>query len=122
MTTPRLLPTATPFTRLLSAATTTAPFMPGFRAVTADPVARPTGLKHVDHMVGNVGWHAMDEWVSFYAHVMGFQLYQHFDDKDISTEYSALMSKVMSNGNGYVKFPINEPAEGRRKVADRRVP
>jgi len=69
----------------------------------------------VDHMVGNVGWHAMDEWVNFYSNVMGFRLYQHFDDKDISTEYSALMSKVMSNGNGYVKFPINEPAEGRRK-------
>ena len=91
------------------------PFLPGFRAEKMDTVTRPTGLKHVDHMVGNVGWHAMDEWVSFYAHVMGFQLYQHFDDKDISTEYSALMSKVMSNGNGYVKFPINEPAEGRRK-------
>jgi 4-hydroxyphenylpyruvate dioxygenase len=91
------------------------PFLPGFRAEAADSVARPTGLKHVDHMVGNVGWHAMNEWVDFYAHVMGFQLYQHFDEKDISTEYSALMSKVMSNGNGYVKFPINEPAEGRRK-------
>jgi 4-hydroxyphenylpyruvate dioxygenase len=91
------------------------PFLPGFRAEAADTVCRPTGLKHVDHMVGNVGWHAMDEWVDFYANVMGFQLYQHFDDKDISTEYSALMSKVMSNGNGYVKFPINEPAEGRRK-------
>jgi 4-hydroxyphenylpyruvate dioxygenase len=90
-------------------------FLPGFRAEPADIVARPTGLKHVDHMVGNVGWHAMDEWVGFYANVMGFQLYQHFDDKDISTEYSALMSKVMANGNGYVKFPINEPAEGRRK-------
>ena len=90
-------------------------FLPGFRAVAADVVARPTGLKHVDHMVGNVGWHAMDEWVGFYARVMGFQLYQHFDEKDISTEYSALMSKVMANGNGYVKFPINEPAEGRRK-------
>jgi 4-hydroxyphenylpyruvate dioxygenase len=90
-------------------------FLPGFRAEAADTVARPTGLKHVDHMVGNVGWHAMNEWVDFYSHVMGFQLYQHFDDKDISTEYSALMSKVMSNGNGYVKFPINEPAEGRRK-------
>ena len=90
-------------------------FLPGFRAEPADTVARPTGLLHVDHMVGNVGWHAMDEWVEFYAHVMGFQLYQHFDDKDISTEYSALMSKVMANGNGYVKFPINEPAEGRRK-------
>jgi 4-hydroxyphenylpyruvate dioxygenase len=90
-------------------------FLPGFAAESADTVARPTGLKHIDHMVGNVGWHSMDEWVDFYARVMGFQLYQHFDDKDISTEYSALMSKVMSNGNGYVKFPINEPAEGRRK-------
>jgi 4-hydroxyphenylpyruvate dioxygenase len=90
-------------------------FLPGFRREPEDRVARPTGLKHVDHMVGNVGWHAMDEWVQFYANVMGFQLYQHFDDKDISTEYSALMSKVMANGNGYVKFPINEPAEGRRR-------
>jgi len=90
-------------------------FLPGFRAEPEDTVARPTGLKHVDHMVGNVGWHAMDEWVEFYSHVMGFQLYQHFDEKDISTEYSALMSKVMANGNGFVKFPINEPAEGRRR-------
>ena len=78
-------------------------------------VARPVGLLHIDHIVGNVGWHAMDEWVEFYSDVMGFSLYQHFDDNDISTEYSALMSKVMANGNGYVKFPINEPAEGRRK-------
>ena len=91
------------------------PFLPGFRAEQPDTVARPLGLKHVDHMVGNVGWHAMNEWVDFYANVMGFQLYQHFDDKDISTEYSALMSKVMANGNGYVKFPINEPAQGRRR-------
>ena len=90
-------------------------FLPGFRAIESDPIARPVGLTHVDHMVGNVGWHAMDEWVDFYARVMGFSLYQHFDDKDISTEYSALMSKVMANGNGYVKFPINEPAEGKRK-------
>lgn len=90
-------------------------FLPGYRAVASDPIARPVGLLHIDHMVGNVGWHQMDEWVSFYEHVMGFRLYQHFDDKDISTEYSALMSKVMANGNGYVKFPINEPAEGRRK-------
>jgi 4-hydroxyphenylpyruvate dioxygenase len=90
-------------------------FLPGFRAEPVDTVARPTGLKHVDHMVGNVGWHAMNQWVDFYANVMGFQLYQHFDDKDISTEYSALMSKVMANGNGFVKFPINEPAEGRKK-------
>jgi 4-hydroxyphenylpyruvate dioxygenase len=91
------------------------PFLPGYRAVENDSVARPTGLLHVDHMVGNVGWHEMDKWVDFYSHVMGFRLYQHFDDKDISTEYSSLMSKVMANGNGYVKFPINEPAEGKRK-------
>jgi len=91
------------------------PFLPGFRSEPEDHISRPTGLKYIDHMVGNVGWHAMDEWVQFYANVMGFQLYQHFDDKDISTEYSALMSKVMANGNGYVKFPINEPAEGRKK-------
>lgn len=93
----------------------TGPFLPGYRAVADDPVARPVGLKHIDHCVGNVGWNAMNEWVAFYENVMGFGLYQHFDDKDISTEYSALMSKVMANGNGYVKFPINEPAEGRRK-------
>jgi 4-hydroxyphenylpyruvate dioxygenase len=91
------------------------PFLPGYRAVESDPIARPTGLLHIDHMVGNVGWHEMDKWVEFYEHVMGFKLYQHFDDKDISTEYSSLMSKVMANGNGYVKFPINEPAEGKRK-------
>ena len=91
------------------------PFLPGYRAVDQDSIARPTGLLHIDHMVGNVGWHEMDEWVKFYANVMGFSLYQHFDDKDISTEYSALMSKVMANGNGYVKFPINEPAEGKKK-------
>jgi 4-hydroxyphenylpyruvate dioxygenase len=90
-------------------------FFPGYQAMPADNVARPVGLLHVDHVVGNVGWGAMNEWVDFYAKVMGFSLYQHFDDKDISTEYSALMSKVMANGNGYVKFPINEPAEGRRK-------
>jgi 4-hydroxyphenylpyruvate dioxygenase len=91
------------------------PFLPGFRRVENDHVARPVGLLHIDHMVGNVGWHEMDKWVDFYERVMGFKLYQHFDDKDISTEYSALMSKVMANGNGYVKFPINEPAEGKRK-------
>src|SRR5579875_1791513 len=90
-------------------------FFPGYKALPADPIARPVGLLHVDHIVGNVGWNAMNEWVDFYAKVMGFSLYQHFDDKDISTEYSALMSKVMANGNGYVKFPINEPAEGRKK-------
>jgi 4-hydroxyphenylpyruvate dioxygenase len=91
------------------------PFLPGFRAVNDDPIARPVGLLHIDHMVGNVGWHEMDRWVNFYRDIMGFGLYQHFDDSDISTEYSALMSKVMASGNGYVKFPINEPAEGKRR-------
>ena len=91
------------------------PFLPGFRSIDHDPIARPVGLLHIDHMVGNVGWHEMNQWVDFYANVMGFSLYQHFDDKDISTEYSALMSKVMANGNGRVKFPINEPAEGKKK-------
>jgi 4-hydroxyphenylpyruvate dioxygenase len=91
-------------------------FLPGFVAVEgADLVARPTGLKYIDHMVGNVGWNQMNAWVHFYEDVMGFKLYQTFDDKDISTEYSALMSKVMANGNGRIKFPINEPAEGRKK-------
>ncbi len=91
-------------------------FLPGFRAVeTEDMVSRPAGLLHIDHMVGNVGWGEMDRWVEFYRDVMGFRMFKHFDDKDISTEYSALMSKVMANGNDRVKFPINEPAEGKRK-------
>jgi 4-hydroxyphenylpyruvate dioxygenase len=91
-------------------------FLPGFvEAPADDPVSRPVGLQYVDHIVGNVGWGEMDAWVSFYRDVLGFRLYQHFDDQDISTEYSALMSKVMSNGNERVKFPINEPAEGKRK-------
>jgi 4-hydroxyphenylpyruvate dioxygenase len=74
-----------------------------------------TGLQYVDHCVGNVGWNQMNTWVKFYEDVMGFRNILSFDDEDISTEYSALMSKVMSNGNGYVKFPINEPAEGKKK-------
>jgi len=91
-------------------------FMPGFaRLDQPDPVARPAGLRSIDHMVGNVGWGEMNTWVRFYEEAMGFQLYQHFDDRDISTEYSALMSKVMANGSGRVKFPINEPAPGRKK-------
>ena len=90
-------------------------FLPGYRTEPEDTLARSVGLLYIDHMVGNVGWNEMNRWVDFYADVMGFSLYQHFDDKDISTEYSALMSKVMANGNGRVKFPINEPAEGRRK-------
>jgi 4-hydroxyphenylpyruvate dioxygenase len=93
----------------------TGAFFPGYRALPDDTVARPVGLLHIDHIVGNVGWNAMNEWVDFYSHVMGFSLYQHFDDNDISTEYSALMSKVMANSSGFIKFPINEPAEGRRK-------
>src|ERR1700731_3780175 len=91
-------------------------FLPGFRSVEGeDTVSRPVGLLYIDHMVGNVGWGQMNNWVAFYRDIMGFQLYQHFDDNDITTEYSALMSKVMSNGNGRVKFPINEPAVGKKK-------
>ena len=91
-------------------------FMPGFRKW-ENPHFKPTdtGLLYVDHCVGNVGWNQMNKWVDFYADVMGFRNILSFDDNDISTEYSALMSKVMSNGNGYVKFPINEPAEGKKK-------
>ncbi|MBF9144105.1 4-hydroxyphenylpyruvate dioxygenase [Hymenobacter properus] len=92
------------------------PFMPGFVAKSSNvPQGAPVGLIHVDHCVGNVGWGEMNQWVKFYEDVMGFKLLLTFDDEDISTEYSALMSKVMSNGNGYVKFPINEPAEGKKK-------
>jgi len=91
-------------------------FMPGYVQVGAqDVTARPVGLKSIDHIVGNVGWGEMNLWVEFYERIMGFRLYQHFDDKDISTEYSALMSKVMASGNESVKFPINEPAPGRHK-------
>jgi 4-hydroxyphenylpyruvate dioxygenase len=90
-------------------------FMPGFRKWESDYNPPATGLLYVDHCVGNVGWNQMNPWVKFYEDVMGFRNILTFDDKDISTEYSALMSKVMSNGNGYVKFPINEPAEGKKK-------
>ncbi|MCI1187109.1 4-hydroxyphenylpyruvate dioxygenase [Hymenobacter sp. DH14] len=94
----------------------TGPFMPGYVAKTSlVPQGAPVGLLHVDHCVGNVGWGEMNQWVKFYEDVMGFKLLLTFDDEDISTEYSALMSKVVSNGNGYVKFPINEPAEGKKK-------
>ncbi len=90
-------------------------FMPGFRRWESKYNPTETGLLYVDHCVGNVGWDQMNPWVKFYEEVMGFKNILTFDDKDISTEYSALMSKVMSNGNGYVKFPINEPAEGKKK-------
>ena len=81
-------------------------FLAGFRHVTHDPVVRPVGLKYIDHVVGNVGWNEMNAMVDFYRDVMGFEMFQSFDDKDISTEYSALMSKVMSNGNGRVKLAM----------------
>lgn len=90
-------------------------FMPGFRKWESAYRPSDTGLLYVDHCVGNVGWNQMNPWVKFYEDVMGFRNILSFDDKDISTEYSALMSKVMSNGNGFVKFPINEPAEGKKK-------
>ena len=89
------------------------PFLPGF--VEVNKPGGGVGLRGIDHVVGNVELGKMNYWVDFYAKVMGFSLYIHFDDKDISTEYSALMSKVMSDGQGKIKFPINEPAQGRRK-------
>ena len=88
-------------------------FAPTYNAIKHE--TESAGLAAVDHIVGNVQLGKMDHWVKFYHHVLGFRQLMHFDDKDISTEYSALMSKVMQNGNGRVKFPINEPAEGRRK-------
>jgi 4-hydroxyphenylpyruvate dioxygenase len=91
------------------------PFIPGYREWKTIYNPPTSGLLHVDHCVGNVGWNHMDPWVQFYERVMGFKNILSFDDSDISTEYSALMSKVMSNGNGFVKFPINEPAEGKKK-------
>ena len=91
------------------------PFLPGFRAVAPLYQGAPVGLKYVDHCVGNVELGKMNAWVDFYAHVMGFRNLLTFDDKDISTEYSSLMSKVMANGNDRIKFPINEPAAGKKK-------
>lgn len=90
-------------------------FLPGFEAWESDYNPEPVGLKYIDHMVGNVGWNEMNIWVKWYEDVMGFENFLSFDDKQIHTEYSALMSKVMSNGNGRIKFPINEPAEGKKK-------
>ena len=90
-------------------------FLPGYQKWESEYNPEPTGLKFIDHMVGNVGWNEMNKWVKFYEDVMGFVNFLSFDDKQINTEYSALMSKVMSNGNGRIKFPINEPAEGKKK-------
>ena len=90
-------------------------FLPGFQKWESPYESDPVGLKYIDHMVGNVGWNEMNTWVKFYEDVMGFVNFLSFDDKQINTEYSALMSKVMSNGNGRIKFPINEPAEAKKK-------
>ena len=90
-------------------------FLPGYKKWESHYNPEPTGLKFIDHMVGNVDWDEMNTWCEFYAKVMGFAQIISFDDKDISTDYTALMSKVMSNGNGRIKFPINEPAEGKKK-------
>ena len=90
-------------------------FLPGFREWKSDYNPEPVGLKFIDHMVGNVGWGEMNTWVKWYEDVMGFENFLSFDDKQIHTEYSALMSKVMSNGNGRIKFPINEPAKGKKR-------
>ena len=91
------------------------PFLPGYEARKSVYPAKSVGLKYVDHCVGNVELGGMNKWVKFYEDVMGFKLLITFDDNDISTEYTALMSKVVSNGNGYIKFPINEPAKGLKK-------
>jgi len=90
-------------------------FLPGYAAWDNGLEIEPVGFKYIDHMVANVDWGEMNTWVDFYKDVMGFNQIISFDDKDISTEYTALMSKVMSNGNGRIKFPINEPAEGKKR-------
>jgi 4-hydroxyphenylpyruvate dioxygenase len=90
-------------------------FLPGFKEWKSDYNPAAVGLKFIDHMVGNVGWNQMNDTVKWYEEVMGFVNFLSFDDKQITTEYSALMSKVMSNGNGRIKFPINEPAKGKKK-------
>jgi len=90
-------------------------FLPGFTKWEPAYRSEPLGLKYVDHMVGNVGWGEMNIWAKFYADVMGFTQLISFDDKDISTDYTALMSKVMANSNWRIKFPLNEPAKGKKK-------
>jgi 4-hydroxyphenylpyruvate dioxygenase len=90
-------------------------FLPGFVPKTSKQLTEPVGIQFIDHCVGNVELGKMDDWVAFYRDVMGFTQYLSFDDKDISTEYSALMSRVMAGGRGRIKFPINEPADGKKK-------
>ena len=93
----------------------TGTFLPGYKEMKSSYNPSPVGLKYIDHMVGNVGWNEMNTWVKWYEDVMGFENFLSFDDTQIHTEYSALMSKVMSNGNGRIKFPINEPAKGNKR-------
>lgn len=93
----------------------TGAFLPGYKALATDPTVKPVGLAAVDHIVGNVELGKMNYWVNWFHQTMGFRQIVHYDDKVIHTEYSALMSKVMGNGNGRIKFPINEPAEGKKK-------
>lgn len=90
-------------------------FLPGYQKWESDYNPEPVGFKYIDHIVGNVDWNQMNKWVKWYEDVMGFVNFLSFDDNQIHTEYSALMSKVMANGNGRIKFPINEPAEGKKK-------
>lgn len=90
-------------------------FLPGYQKWESHYNPEPVGLKFIDHMVGNVDWGEMKDWCEFYAKTMGFAQIVSFTDDDISTDFTALMSKVMSNGNGRIKFPINEPAEGKKK-------
>ncbi len=90
-------------------------FLPGYRKWESHYNPEPVGLRYIDHMVGNVDWGEMDKWCEFYDKVLGFAQIVSFDDNDISTDFTALMSKVMSNGNGRIKFPINEPADGKKK-------
>jgi 4-hydroxyphenylpyruvate dioxygenase len=90
-------------------------YLPGFEPTGQDPIAQPVGLSSIDHVVCNVELGAMDEWARFYASIMGFAELRHFDDEAISTEYTALMSKVLWDGKGRIKLPINEPAEGKKR-------
>ena len=92
------------------------PFLPGYEAVPRDPLARPVGLTHIDHIAGNVGWNDLHRWIDYYSDILGFSTYRHFDDRDTSTEHSALVAGVVTCADEVVKFPIHEPADGRGKT------
>ena len=109
------IPTERPYIFLLNVKNYKGIFLPGYQKWESHYNPESVGLKFIDHMVGNVGWGEMNQWVKWYEDVMGFVNFLSFDDKQIHTEYSALMSKVMSNGNGRIKFPINEPAKGNKR-------